>query len=109
MPEKEWDPEAALKALTMEKALEGLDDPHKLAERLFKENLSIAVMSICHIATYSDHEGMRFAAAKYVVDRSMGPADKMTTPTGKPAWEEIYGKVLSEATTYIQGRDDVEE
>ena len=107
MADKEWDAEEALKALTMEKALEGLDDPHKLADRLFKENLSLAVMAICHLASYSHNEGMRFNAAKYVVDRSMGPADRMSTPTGKPAWEEVYEKVLTEATSYIK-REETE-
>ena len=105
MADKEWDAEQALANLRLEHAFEGLDDPHKVAERLFKENLSLAVMAICHLASYSSNEVMRFNAAKYVVDRSMGPADKMTTPTGKPAWEEVYEKVLTEADTYIKTND----
>ncbi|SRR5258706_5717612 len=96
-----WNPHEALQRLTMERALESTSTLQVLAKRLFEENLSIAVMSICHIATYGDSEAMRFNASKYVVERTMGPAVVINGIEGRHAWEDIYDKVVSEAEGYL--------
>lgn len=101
---KDWDPDKALDALTAEKALEGLEpDVHKMAERLLRENLPMAVMSICHLSTYEPNPMIRFNAAKYILERTMGSTDRMSTPTGEPAWANVYKTVLTEAESYVKG------
>lgn len=97
----DWNPLEALKNLTMERALESTNTPQMTAKRLFEENLPIAVMSICHIATYGESEAMRFNAARYVVERTMGPAERTTNVDGRHAWDDIYEKVVSEAEGYL--------
>jgi hypothetical protein len=97
----DWNPFEALKNLTMERALESTNTPQQTAKRLFEENLPIAVMSICHIATYGESEAMRFNAARYVVERTMGPAERTSTVDGRHAWDDIYEKVVSEAEGYL--------
>ena len=105
MDYKEWDPESALNNLKLEKALEGLDNNLTLAKRLFEENLPLSVMSICHMAVYSPNEGIRFNAARYVVDRTMGPADKSSTPEGQQTWQAVFDSVLTEAEGYLSRED----
>lgn len=99
-----WDPIQALKNLTMEKALDSTDTPEMVARRLFKENLPVAVMAICHLATYSDTEVVRFNAAKFVVERTMGPAERVIAQDGKHAWDDIYENVVTEAEGYLSGK-----
>jgi hypothetical protein len=96
-----WDPVSALNNLTMEKALDSTDTPETVAKRLFKENLPVAVMAICHLATYSETEAIRFNAAKFVVERTMGPAERVASPDGKHAWDDIYDTVVTEAESYL--------
>lgn len=45
-----------------------------IAKRLFRENLIQATQAICHLAVYGLNEKLRFDAAKYVVERNLGPA-----------------------------------
>lgn len=97
----EWDPIAALKNLTMERALDSKDTPQTIAKRLFEENLPVAVMAICHLATYSTTEVTRFNAAKFVVERTMGPAERAATTDGRHAWDDIYENVVNEAEGYL--------
>jgi hypothetical protein len=97
----DWDPVEALRSLTVENAFDGSESPHDLAKRLLGENLPMSVLAICHMATYSPNETIRFNAAKYVVDRTLGPAERMATPDGKHAWEDIYEHVITEAENYV--------
>lgn len=97
-----WDPIQALKDLHMEKALDGVDSPTKVARRLFEENLPVATMAICHLATYSEVEMIRLRAAQYIVERTMGPAERVVTSDGKHAWDEIYDRVVDEAEGYLK-------
>jgi hypothetical protein len=100
---QQWNPSTALSNLQMEKALDGLsDNPVKLAKRLFDENLPLSVMAICHLAIHSINEGIRFNAARYVVDRSMGAIDKQNTPDGEHVWKSVYDSVLTEANAYLE-------
>lgn len=102
---EEWDPNQALHNMTMEKALEGLDNNLAVAKRLFEENLPLSVMAICHLAVNSANEGIRFNAAKYVVDRTMGPAEKSSAPDGQEAWKTVFDSVLTEAEGYLSRED----
>lgn len=99
-----WDPVQALKNLSLEKALDSVDTPAMVAQRLFKENLPVAVMAICHLATYSDTEAIRFNAAKFVVERTMGPAERIATTDGKHVWDDIYENVVTEAEGYLNNK-----
>jgi len=96
-----WDPIRALENLKLERALDSTDTPDLVARRLFKENLPVAVMAICHLATYSDTEVIRFNAAKFIVERTMGPAERVVSETGKHAWDDIYDNVVTEAEGYL--------
>lgn len=95
-----WDPIRALKNLTMEHALSSTDTPQTIAKRLLEENLPVAVMAIAHLATYSETEVIRLNAARFVVERTMGPAERNMTNDGKHAWDDIYNDVVDEATSY---------
>jgi len=98
----EWDPVQALKNLTVEKAFESNETPAQQAKRLLSENLPVAVMSICHMATYSQIESIRFNAAKYVVDRTLGPSERVAASEGRNAWDDIYENVVTEAEDYLK-------
>lgn len=101
----EWDPNKALENLKFENAVDGLDNSIMTAKRLFEENLPLSVMSICHLAIHSPNEGIRFNAARYVVDRTMGPAEKASVPEGQEAWKSVFDSVLTEAEGYLSRED----
>lgn len=99
----DWDPKRALENLKLENALEGLGSQHAMAKRLFEEALPVATMAIVHLATHSMTEIIRFNAAKYVVERTMGPAERMVgTGDGRHAWDDIYDDVVEEASGYLK-------
>jgi len=99
----DWNPIKALENLTMERAFAGNDKtPQQIAKKLMEENLPVAVMALCHIATYGESEAMRFNASRYIVERTMGPAERQAVVDGRHAWDDIYEKVVSEAEKYIQ-------
>lgn len=103
MTDQEWVPDEALKTMPMHKALHG-EDPIKVANELLKEALPMSIMSITHLAIHSPAEQVRLQAAKYVVDRTLGPVkDDMRVADNKPAWEKIYEGVLVEAESIING------
>lgn len=97
----DWSPIDALKRLTMERAMDSTGTPQQTAKRLLEENLPLSVMSICHIAVYGESEVMRYNAAKFVVERTMGPAERQATTDGRHAWDNIYDQVVTEAETYL--------
>lgn len=97
----DWNPTEALKNLTLEKALDGSVSPQQTAKRLFEENLPVSVMAICHLATHSETEAIRFNAAKFVVERTMGPAERIMNSEGKHAWDDVYESVTDEAERYL--------
>lgn len=96
-----WNPNEALSRLRMEMALDEKGSPQAVAKRLFEESLPMAVMSITHIAMHGESEVMRFNASKYVVERTMGPAERVMAPEGRHAWDDIYEKVVSEAEGFL--------
>jgi hypothetical protein len=99
----DWDPIKALKNLTLENALDSVTSPEDTAKRLFKENLPLAVMAICHMASYSDSEVMRLNAAKFVVERTMGPAERgIATGDTRHAWDDIYNDVTTQAEEFLR-------
>lgn len=97
----EWNPVRALAALKMENALDSKETPQMVAKRLLEENLPLAVMAINHLANYSQTEAIRFNAAKFVVERTMGPSERVNPTEGRHAWDDIYERVVSEAEGYL--------
>jgi len=94
---QEWVPEDAIEKLTLARALQQVEDPAKLAAELFKEALPTAVMSMTHMAIHSPTEAIRFQAAKYVIDRSMGPVTATSKPVDeRPAWEKLLETITVE-------------
>lgn len=100
--ENEWSPERALNNLRHERALDAHDTPQVTAKRLFEESLPVATMAICHLAMHSSTEIIRFNAAKYIVERTMGPAERSTPLDGRHAWDDIYENVVDEAEGYLK-------
>jgi hypothetical protein len=98
----EWNPSRALENLTMERALSSTETPQQMAKKLLEENLPVAVLAIAHLATYSETEIIRLNAAKFVVERTMGPAERVINDSGKHAWDDIYENVVVEAQNYLQ-------
>jgi hypothetical protein len=101
VPSGEWNPFTALQNLTMERALDSTETPQTIAKRLFEEHLPVSVMAICHLATYSETEVIRFNAAKYVVERTMGPSQTVVNVEGKHAWDHIYNNVVVGAEEFL--------
>lgn len=101
----EWSAAKALSALKMEEALANNMTPAQIAKKLLNENLPIAVMAICHIAQFSDSEPIRFNAAKFIVERTMGPSERVTPEDAghRFAWDDIYDKVTTDAENYANG------
>lgn len=97
----EWDAKRALDNLNMEKALDAMGTPQTTAKRLFEESLPVATMAICHLAMHSMTEVIRFNAAKYIVERTMGPAERVASTDGRHAWDDIYENVVEEAEGFL--------
>lgn len=97
-----WDPIRALRNLVGERALSSTDTPQMMAKRLFEENLPVAVMAIAHLATYSETEVIRLNAAKFVVERTMGPAERVMAQDGRHAWDDIYEDVTEQAEAFTR-------
>jgi len=94
---KDWIPDSAIEELTLRRALQGVEDPVRLAAELLKEALPLATMSMTHLAIHSPNEVVRMSASKYVLDRSMGPVSANTRPADeRPAWDKIFDSVLVE-------------
>ena len=93
-----WMPDKAVKDLTMEKVLHGHESHTQLAKRLLEEALPLATMAVTHMALNSRKEEIRLAAAKYVMEHSLGAPGKNTdVPNGgKHVWEGIHDAVLVE-------------
>jgi hypothetical protein len=98
----EWDAKRALENLKMEHALDAHGTPQTTAKRLFEEALPVATMAITHLAMHSATEVIRFNAAKYVVERTMGPAERVVSVDGRHAWDDIYESVTDEAENYLK-------
>lgn len=102
MPDwKEWVPDEAIEELTLRRALADVEDPVKLAGKLFQEALPLSVMGVTHLAVHSQNEMIRFNAQKYVIDRSMGTTAAPARPMEeRPAWERIFDQIASESDKF---------
>lgn len=91
-----WVPDEAVRNLTMERALHSQETHTQLAKRLLEEALPLATMAVTHMALNSRKEEVRLAAAKYVMEHSLGAPGKSTDlPTsGKHVWDSIHEAVL---------------
>lgn len=63
--------EDQVKALAEERDITG-DDEQAQAERLFKEHLPSAVLTIISLARNAASERVRMSAAQYIVERNLG-------------------------------------
>jgi hypothetical protein len=68
----EWVPEEAIEALNMEKQYRPAETNEEMAERIFEENLPVAAQAVCHLALNAGNSQVRFAAARYVIERKLG-------------------------------------
>jgi len=53
----------------------------EMARRIFEENAVDAAMAIVHVCKHGGTDRIRFDAAKYITERTLGPVDK-TGPAG---------------------------
>ena len=97
---KEWDPDAALSNLAMEKSLDNGDDV-VTAARVFRENAVPAAQSIVHLALYSGNESLRFRAAQYVIERNMGRVQD-GQPVDNDPLTTLFGAVTREAEAVVR-------
>ena len=95
----EWVPEHAIEALTMEKEMRPSETDEELAERIFQENLPVAAQAICHLAVNAGNAQVRFAAARYVVERRMG---KLTDPANlNKGAQDIFKAFMGDVTVEL--------
>lgn len=97
---REWLADEAIEQLTVRRALMANEDSIALASEVLKEAVPVAAMSMAHLAIHSPTEMIRLNAAKYIMDRTMGPAKDAMNDAAKPAWEAIYDSVLVQAEEY---------
>lgn len=106
MDYKEWVPDEAVEALTLQRALQDVEDPMKMAAQLFKEALPIAVMSMTHMAIHSPTEVIRLQASKYVIERSMGAVrNDVRMPDERPAWEQLFESIAVETDKIVDKKE----
>ena len=89
--------DADLEALRDEALILGEEDESMIAERLFRENLPRAVLSIIKLATSSQSERVRLNASQYIVERNLGRLQDMNPYSGGDALLELVEE-LSTAT-----------
>ncbi len=81
-----------LAALTEEMATFDVDEA-KLADKMFKESLPMAVQSTINLARSASSEAIRYQASKYVIERNLGKiAEKIETEGA--SWESLIGKTI---------------
>lgn len=93
---REWVPDEAVASLTVRRALQKVEDPMKMAAEILKEALPLATMAMVHMAIHSPTDGIRFNAAKYVMDRTLGDGKDLRLPDNQPAWEKIFDHTMVE-------------
>lgn len=90
--------DAELAALAAEAEILGDEDEKATAERLFREHLPQAVLTIAKIASGAQSERARLDAAKYIVERNLGRIqDANTINEDDPLYS--LAKQLQAATT----------
>lgn len=97
-----WDPDAAAASLSMESTVHAGETPEDLAERLLREGLPSAVMSVTHLAVHSTNERTRLAAAQYVIDRNLGRVTEV--PIGIKGAEDPLKKLLG---SFVREVEDI--
>jgi hypothetical protein len=97
---RQWVPDEAIENLTVRRALQNMEDPLRLASDILKETLPLATMSMAHLAVHSPTEAIRFQAARYIMDRTLGDGPKI--PEAKPAWDKIFDSVVTEVEHYTK-------
>lgn len=85
-------------AMQMEERVFGRDlssgASKKLATRLFLENAAAAAQSIIKTAIHGSTEKVRFDAAKYVIERALGPASHPLNGDGDEPLEAAMRELM---------------
>lgn len=106
-----WVSDADLEAaMKMEQTVFGRDlstgASKKLAKRLFEENAAAAAQSIIKTAIHGSTEKVRFDAAKYVLERALGPVNLAFKDTGdedaplEAAMKQLMGNSKGRSDTH---------
>ena len=90
--------EDQIKALAAERDVTG-DDVEAQAERLFKEHLPTAVLTLVNLARAAQSEGVRLKAAQYVVERNLGRLQDMTLAEEKDKLTQLVQLLSSDPET----------
>ena len=77
-----FDPDEALAGLAQERQVMDLDEVEQ-AEKMFKENLPLAVLAVTTLARTAVNERIRLDASKYVVERNLGGLKDVDPTRGK--------------------------
>lgn len=100
---RDWVAEEAVEELTVRRALQGMEDPIKLAADLIKEALPLATMSMTHLAIHGEPQ-LRFQASKYLMDKALD-GKNVQLPDSRPAWDKVFDSVLVEVNDALKGND----
>jgi hypothetical protein len=97
--EHSWVSDAELEAaMQMEETVFGRDlngdAAKKLAKRLFAENAAAAAQSIIKTAIHGSTEKVRFDAAKYVLERALGPTSQQPPGDGDAPLEAAMNELM---------------
>jgi hypothetical protein len=69
-----------------------------LALRILREGLVPAAQSIVHLAAYSASESVKLSAAKYVIDRNLGPIAKAGNNGDEDMWQTLIDTIMRQET-----------
>lgn len=87
-----WDPDAIKQALDLElNPVQGEPDkePRDIGRKKMLDNAALVVDSVVWLALYSDNEGTRLNASKYLIDRVYGRMTDVPLPDGETVEDNL--------------------
>lgn len=96
MADLDWVPEEVLKAIELEKDIDGDTPAIEKVERELRDNALMAAKSITYLSAHSLSEGVRLGASKYIVDRVMAGRDAMPKSLVEAFLEDVVIHANSE-------------
>ena len=91
----DWVADDALANLSMERQIHPEESVEDTARRLFRENSSVAALSIIHLSRHASTERIRLDASKYVLDRVLGRVG-----------DDAYGQTKDPLEMFIKGVEE---
>jgi hypothetical protein len=83
----------------LERMLNPSESEEEAAKRIFKEGLVPAAQAIVRIASYGTSESVQLNAAKYVIDRNLGPLALVGKVQNEDEWVKMMEGILRDGSS----------